>query len=127
MFQNNIVQEVGRLIKEPEWKFEKTKTKIVQILDINEEKRELDVFDLEALMPFVIDVPSNLLIDEIQKGQTYRATFKVFVANLTPDIEKLWEKESKASVAMRKSIETMKQSGAYGKLYKFELVSLKPT
>jgi hypothetical protein len=78
-------------------------------------------------MPFILDVPEGISMEEIETNRWYRATFKVYTSKLIPEIEEEWSKMAKTTGGIREGIERMKQSGGYGTLYKFELVSLKST
>jgi predicted phage-related endonuclease len=115
------------MIKEPEWKLNTTVTKKIQILEKDENKREIDAFDLEMTMPFILDVPEEISMEEVETNKKYSAKIRVYTSKLTPEIEELWSKTAKTTEAVHKGIEKLKQSGGYGTLYRFELVSLKPT
>jgi hypothetical protein len=115
------------MIKKPEWKLNTTVTKKVRVLDKVEEEREINAFDSEMNMPFILDVPEGISMEEIETNRWYRATFKVYTSKLIPEIKEEWSKMAKTTGGIREGIERMKQSGGYGTLYKFELVSLKST
>jgi len=104
-------------MKEPNWKLLETKTKRVNIIDIDLKLREIDALDMESSIPFVLDVPNSKLLQEIEKGENYMATFRVFKAKMTHEEEKAMSKASDL-----KAIKLIKEKG--GELFKYELVSL---
>jgi hypothetical protein len=122
-----LYSETAFMIKKPEWKLNTTVTKKIRVLDKVEEEREINAFDSEMNMPFILDVPEGISMEEIETNRWYRATFKVYTAKLIPEIEEEWSKMAKTTGGIREGIERMKQSGGHGTLYKFELVSLKST
>ena len=114
------------LIKQPNWKYRDTVTKIIKVEDKDEDKREVDAIDLEMFMPFILDVPENISMEDIQVGENYRATFKVYTAELTPEIDKLWSKMEKKEHALREGIQHIKKFSGRQPLYKFELIKAEP-
>ena len=104
-------------MNEPDWKFFETKTKRVNIVDIDLKHHEIDVLDMEAHLPFILEVPNSNLLKEIEKGENYMATFRVFKAKMTPEDEKAMSKASDAT-----AMKLIKENG--GALFKFELVSV---
>jgi hypothetical protein len=104
-------------MKEPNWKYSETKTKRINVLDIDFEHHEVDALDMEAFLPFTLDVVDDVLLEEIEKGQNYNATFKVFTAKMRPEDEK-----GMADVTEPEIMEKIKALG--GDLFKFELVSV---
>ncbi len=123
----SCISETAFMIKKPEWKLNTTVTKKIRVLDKDEEEREINAFDSEMNMPFILDVPEGISMEEIETNRWYRATFKVYTSKLIPETEEEWSKVAKPTGGIREGIERMKQSGGYGTLYKFELVSLKST
>jgi len=115
------------MIKKPEWKLGTTLTKKIRVLDKDEEEREINAFDQEMNMPFILDVPERISMEEIEIDRWYRATFKVYTSKLVPEIEEEWSEVAKPTGGIREGMERMKQTGGHGTLYKFELVSLKST
>ena len=114
------------MIREPKWKYRITDSKIIRVIRKNEEIREVDAVDLSMDTGFILDVPENISFEDIQVNKIYRATFKVYTAKLTPEIEKAYSKLSKESDTGRKLMDFLKRSGGYQTLYKFELVELEP-
>lgn len=114
------------MIKEPHWKYRITDSKIIKVVRKNEEERDIDAIDLSMDMGFILGVPENISIEDIQINEIYHATFKVYTAKLTPEIEKAYSKLAKESDVGREVIEFLKRSGGYRTLYKFELVELEP-
>jgi hypothetical protein len=106
-----------RIMKEPNWKFFETKTKRINIIEIDPKRSEIDALDLEASVPFILNVPDSKLLQEIEKGENYMVTFRVFKAKMTREYEKAMYKVSD-SAAMK----LIKENG--GDLFKFELVSV---
>ena len=104
-------------MKEPDWKLFETKTKRINVIDIYTQLREIDALDLESSRPFTLDVPSSNLLQEIEKGENYMATFRVFKAKMTPQDEKGMSKATDPE-----TMKLIKENG--GCLFKFELVSL---
>jgi hypothetical protein len=104
-------------MKEPNWKFFETKTIRVNIIDIDPKLREIDALDMESFVPFILDVPNSNLLQEIEKGENYMATFRVFKAKMTPEDEK-----DMSEVKDAEAMKLIKEKG--GELFKFELVSV---
>jgi hypothetical protein len=113
------------VIKEPEWKYNKTVKKQIQVLDVDEERREVDALDLEAGMPFCLDANEEIELAEIEVGKMYQATFKVYRAEITPEIEKHWAEMAKDDTSFREGVQRIKASGSSEPLFKFELISIK--
>jgi hypothetical protein len=104
-------------MKEPKWEFFESKTKRINVIDIDPKLREIDALDMETSVPFVLDVPDSSLLKEIEKGENYMATFRVFKAKMTPGDEK-----GMSEVSDPETMKIIKEKG--GKLFKFELISV---
>ncbi len=104
-------------MKEPKWEFYEFKTKRINVIDIDLKLREIDALDMETMVPFVLDVPNSSLLEEMEKGENYVATFRVFKAKMSPEEEK-----SMAKVSDKETIKIIKEKG--GDLFKFELSSV---
>ena len=104
-------------MKEPNWKFFETKTRRINVIDIDPKLREISALDLESSVPFVLDVPDSKLFRELEKGENYMATFKVFKAKMTHEEEKDMSKVSDS-----KAMKLIKEKS--GALFKYELVSV---
>ena len=104
-------------MKEPKWKFSETKTKRIIVINIDAKHREIDALDTEASNPFTLDVSDTNLLQEIEMGQNYMATFRVLKAKMTPEDEK-----GMLKVSDPKIMKIIKENG--GELFKFELISV---
>jgi len=104
-------------MKEPNWEFFATKTARINVIDVDPKRREIDALDMESLNPFVLNVPDSDLLQEIEKGENYMATFRVFKAKMTPKEEK-----EMSEATDPEAIKLIKEKG--GELFKFELVSV---
>lgn len=104
-------------MKEPNWKFLETKTIRINIIEIDSKLGQIDALDMEASVPFILDVPNRNLLKEIEKGENYMATFRVFKAKMTPENEKAMSKVSDIE-----AMKLIKENG--GNLFKFELISV---
>ena len=114
-------------LKELKWEYSRTETRPVLVKRIFEEEHEVRAVDLELDVPFPLDVSEHpFLVESVKVGEKYLATFKVYEAKLTKEIEKTIETISKVSEAHKKMLEFLKATGGFKTLSKFELIDIKP-
>ena len=106
-----------KLMKEPKWEFVEIKTKRINVIDIDIKLPEIVALDMETSVPLVLDVSNSSLLQEIEKGENYMATFRVLKAKMTPEDAKSMSKASDLE-----TMKVIKEKG--GDLFKFELVSV---
>jgi len=114
-------------LKELKWEYSRTETRPVLVKRIFEEEHEVRAVDLELDVPFPLDVSEHpFLVESVKVGEKYLATFKVYEAKLTKEIEKSFEMISKISERHQKMLSFLKATGGFKTLYKFELIDIKP-
>jgi hypothetical protein len=114
------------ILEKVQWKSEDIWTIPLLTHGKDEEKRELEVTDLSNGLPYTIDVPAEVPMDEINVGEMYTAKIEVFTSKLTNEIEKNYEKLAKENKAFKDMLELAKSLGAYDTLFKFELIEIRP-
>jgi len=113
-------------LRELKWEYSRTEARPVLVERIFEEEHKIRAVDLEFNVPIPLDVSEHLSIESIKVGGKYLATFKVYTAKLTKEIEKSFEMISKISERHQKMLSFLKATGGYETLYRFELIDIKP-
>jgi chemotaxis protein histidine kinase CheA len=113
------------MIKEPTWKYRETITKSIEVKEKDDSEREVAAVDLD-LMPFVLNVASEISMENIKIGEIYKATIKVYTAEMTPEIDKLWSELEKENPDLQEGIKKIRKFGGQEPLHKFELTKIKP-
>jgi hypothetical protein len=106
-----------------EWKYVGTVERRIRVIKVNFGERHLDAQNVDEGVPFCLDADRGLDLGKIKKAKIYRATIKVFTADLTGELERQLTEQSLLDSKLRHSLQVMKQSGSQFK--KFELVSIK--
>ena len=106
-----------------EWKYAETVQRRIRVMKVNRQERHLDAQNIDEGVPFCLDAQVGLDLDKIKKAKIYRATIKVFTAELSSELERQLTELSLKDVKLRHSLEVMKHSGSQFK--KFELVAVK--
>jgi len=93
---------------------------------INNEVRKIAVVDLSTNLPFGIDVPSEVKMEELEVEKAYFASLKVYTAQKTENVPKEFV-EFFNVLDVDQSIEDfIKAYWLYPKLIRFELVEAEP-
>jgi hypothetical protein len=92
-------------------------------MKVNRQDRHLDAQNIDDGIPISLDAQMGVDLDKIKKAKIYRATIKVFTAQLNSALERQLTELSLKDIKLRYSLQVMKQSGS--QLKKFELVSIK--
>lgn len=109
------------------WRYDKTVTKEIQILKIDEECREIDALDIELNMPFILDVSEEIQIAELDCGKIYNAEIKFYTCELSSEMENqfLDTEDTDTKDLLQEGLDIIKSKGRRT-LYKFELTSIRP-
>ncbi|HEX7482118.1 MAG TPA: hypothetical protein VF350_01450 [Candidatus Bathyarchaeia archaeon] len=107
----------------PDWKYAETIQRRIRVMKVNYQERHLDAQDIDEGVPFCLDAQSGLDLDKIKKAKIYHATIKVFIAELSGDLERQLTELSMEDTKLRHNLQIMKQSGS--KFKKFELITIK--
>ena len=98
----------------------------VSVKGINNEVRKIAVVDLSTNLPFGIDVPSEVKMEELEVEKAYFASLKVYTAQKTENVPKEFV-EFFNVLDVDQSIEDfIKAYWLYPKLIRFELVEAEP-
>jgi len=116
-----------RLIGQPDWKYQHTVVKIIQITGKNEDERNVDAFDLEISMPIRADVLEDSVMQNIKVGKKYRATLKVYNAEITPKLDNMLAEVENQQPLLHDFIKNLKNFGGGKPLCRFELIKIEPT
>jgi hypothetical protein len=106
-----------------EWKYAETVQRRIRVMKVNNQERHLDAQNIDDAVPFCLDAHNGLDLSKIKKAKIYNATIKVYIAELTGDIERQLTELSMEDTKLRHSLQIMKQSGSQFK--KFELIAIK--
>ncbi len=108
----------------PDWKYTETVEKRIRIVKVNMRERHLDAQDLESgALPFSLDAAEGLDLSKVKSAKVYRATIKVFTAELAGDLERHLMELSLEDAQLRRSLQIIRQTGNV--LKRFELVAVK--
>lgn len=118
---------VIRLIGQPDWKYQDTVVKIIQITGKNEDERNVDAFDLEISMPIRADVLEDSVMQNIKVGKKYRATMKAYNAEITPQLDNMLAEVENQQPLLHDFIKNLKKFDGGKPLYRFELIKIEPT
>jgi hypothetical protein len=118
---------VIRLIGQPDWKYQDTVVKIIQITGKNEDERNVDALDLEASIPIRADVLEESIMQAIKVGKKYRATMKVYNAEITSQLNSMLSEVENQQPLLHDFIENLKKFDGGKPLCRFELIKIEPT
>ena len=107
----------------PDWKYVATVQRRIRVMKVNNKERHLDAQNIDEGVPFCLDAEIGLDLGKIKKAKIYNATIKVFVAELSGDLERQLSELSMEDAKLRHSLKVMKQTGSQFK--KFELIAIK--
>jgi hypothetical protein len=108
----------------PDWKFTETLQKRIRVTKVDKRERHLDAQDIEGGgLPFCLDVAEGLDLGKVKPAKIYRATIKIFTAELGGDLERHLIELSFEDAQLRRSLQVIKQTGSV--LKRFELVAVK--
>jgi hypothetical protein len=105
-----------------DWKYTETVQKRIRITRVNAKERHVDALDLDGDMPLCMNASEKIELAKIKKAKIYRATIKVFKADITPELESQLIESAMNDLNRLKAIKYMKTSGF--KPSKFELIAL---
>ena len=107
----------------PEWKYSETIQKRIRVIKINHKDRHLDAQDIDAGLPFCLEANPKIILEKVKKAKIYRATIKVFSAELGGELEAHLTELAMTDLNLRHNLDIIKRSGS--NLRKFELVEIK--
>jgi hypothetical protein len=107
----------------PEWKYVETVEKKIRTIKVNLKERHMDAVDMETMMPFCLDADSSVDLEKIKKAKIYRATIKVFKAQLTGELESQLKEMAIEDPQLQHSLQAIKAAGSI--LKKYELIRIK--
>ena len=110
----------------PDWVYRIFDRRTISVKAKNEQVRKIAAVDLTTNLPFGIDVPGSLLINNMQVDKGYFASLKVYTARditgVPPDSVEFFE-----DLDVDQSMEDfIKAYWLYPKLIRFELVEVEP-
>jgi hypothetical protein len=106
----------------PEWTYIETIQRRIRVNKINHKERHLDAQDIDAGIPFSLEAEGHLDLGRIKKLKIYRATIRVFSAELKGDLERQLTEFAIEDPRLRYNLQVIKRSGS--KLRKFQLTSV---
>lgn len=107
------------------WRFRDVWERSVLVIDKDERRRELSLLDLEQRLPYTVDVPSNINIENIQRGRMYRVRLNVYVAKQTREFRRQLEEVAERDEEVRRMLEILKKLGGGDFLFRFELADIR--
>jgi hypothetical protein len=107
----------------PEWVYTETVQRRIRVIKINHRERLLNAQDIDMGFPISLEAQRELDLCKIKKAKIYRATIKVFTAQLSGELERHLTERSLEDPQLRYSLQILRQSGS--KLKKFELMEIK--
>ena len=110
----------------PDWVFRIFDRRTVQVKTKNGEVRKLAVIDVTTNLPFSIDVPSEVALDEVEVDNTYFASLKVYTARDVQNVGADYVDFFKVLDVDQAMEDFIKAYWLYPKYIKFELAELEP-
>ena len=107
----------------PEWQFADVIERRIRVIKVNRRQRHLDAQNIDDGVPLYLEVQEGFLLEKIKSAKIYRAKIRVFVAELSGELERQLSEFAIEDVKLRYSLHVMKSQG--GKLTKYELLSIK--
>ena len=83
----------------------------------------MDAVDIETMQPFCLDTDPKVDLAKLKKAKIYRATIKVFKAEISGELESELKEMAIGDAQLRHSLQAMKAAGS--DLKKYELISIK--
>jgi len=62
------------------WEYQETVTRPIKVEERDDDLREITAIDLTNGFPFILDVPEETSMGNVEVGQTYRAKYKVYTS-----------------------------------------------
>ena len=75
------------LNQEADWNFRKTDQRLIVVKTKNENIRKVAVLDILTNLPFAIDIPESINLDNLQSGKEYLARLKVYTSKSLENID----------------------------------------
>ena len=63
------------------WNFRKTEERLVLIKTKSQKVRKAAAMDILTNLPFAIEIPENISLEELQEGKEYQAQLKVYTSS----------------------------------------------
>ncbi len=108
---------------DPDWRAAETTEKKIRIIAVNLKDRHIDAVDMDGMIPFCLDADKKVNVGKIKKAKIYKATVKMYTAELTGELEQQLSEMAITDPKLRHSLRAIKETG--NTLKKFELLSIK--
>ena len=109
-----------------EWVYRIFDRRTISVKTKNDEVSEIAVVDFTTNLPFGIDVPKNVSIDDLQVEKGYFASLKVYIARNVAGVGSDYVEFFMVLDVDQSMEDFIKAYWLYPKLIKFELVEAEP-
>jgi hypothetical protein len=99
-------------MQSPDWKYTETVQKRIRVIKVNRQERHLDAQDVDAGVPFCLDAEEGLDLGKVKQAKIYKATIKVYFAELNSGLEQELYERSISDAQLRHSLRVLKASGS---------------
>jgi hypothetical protein len=109
------------------WIFRIFDRRIVSVKAKNEEVRKVAVIDALTCLPFSLEVPSEVSLNDLEIEKAYNASLKVYTAQNIDNVPSDMVSFFKVLDVDQKMEDFIKAYWLYPKLIRFELTEIEPT
>jgi hypothetical protein len=110
-----------------DWVYRIFDRRTISVKAKNDQVRKMAAVDLLTGLPFAVDVPMGLSLEDIKIDKTYFASLKVYTAQETGDVQADFVEFFKVLDVDQSMDDFIKAYWLFPKLIKFELVEVEPT
>jgi hypothetical protein len=111
---------------ENEWVFRIFNRRLLTVKAKNEQVRKISVLDSATSIPFAIDVPKDVSMENVELEKTYFISMNVYTAKNVPNVEPEFVEFFEVLDVDQTAEDFIKAYWAYPKLIKFEFVEAEP-
>jgi hypothetical protein len=117
----------GSLEKQSNWTYRILTRRLIVVKAKNPEVRKLTATDLQTNLPFAIDVPQDVPMEEVEAEKSYFASLKVYTAKDTKAAAPEYSEFFGVLDVDQPMEDFLKVYWIYPKLIKFELSEVQPS